>query len=149
MFTVSTEDARSTLYLLEIGIDDKVILKIGITSKNVKERMIGIASSAFSKYRYMPYIKPKRYRKVDNTRVKEQKILNYCKEYAYTAEHLFGGCTELLDMDLDLLVKVYEDVVAGKELVEDGSVCECGKTMKFEKDGRMCCGHGHDEEYTG
>ena len=144
MWTIQTEDARSILYLLDMELEDKMVRKIGITSKKIEDRLQGIAMSVFSKHRYVPYIRPKRYRKVDNALVKEQKILEYMKEYKWTSEKEFGGHTEMLDVDLDVLVDVYEKVVKGEELLDVGEVCkECGKIKKFEVDGELKCGHKH------
>ena len=144
MWTIQTEDARSILYLLDMELEDKMVRKIGITSKKIEDRLQGIAMSVFSKHRYMPYIRPKRYRKVDNALVKEQKILEYMKEYKWASEKEFGGHTEMLDVDLDVLVDVYEKVVKGEELLDVGEVCEeCGKIKKFEVDGELKCGHKH------
>ena len=144
MWTIQTEDARSILYLQDMELEDKMVRKIGITSKKIEDRLQGIAMSVFSKHRYVPYIRPKRYRKVDNALVKEQKILEYMKEYKWVSEKEFGGHTEMLDVDLDVLVDVYEKVVNGEELLDVGEVCEeCGKIKKFEVDGELKCGHKH------
>ena len=144
MWKVETADARSILYLLDMEIDSKKIRKIGITSKKIEDRLAGIATSIFSKYRYFPWIYPKRFRKVDNALVKEQKILEYMKEYKWESEKKWGGSTETLDVELDVLVDVYERVVKGEELVEDGDRCEvCGKVKKFETEEEMKCGHLH------
>ena len=144
MFEVKVEDARSILYLLDMELEGKKVRKIGITSKRIEDRLVGIATSVFSKHRYFPYIYPKRFRKVDSALVKEQKILEYMKEYKWTSEKEFGGHTEMLDVELDVLVDVYEKVVKGEELLDVGEECkECGKVKKFEVDGTMKCGHLH------
>ena len=144
MFEVKVEDARSILYLLDMELEGKKVRKIGITSKKIEDRLVGIATSVFSKHRYFPYIYPKRFRKVDSALVKEQKILEYMKEYKWTSEKEFGGHTEMLDVELDVLVDVYEKVVKGEELLDVGEECEeCWKVKKFEVDGVMKCGHLH------
>jgi hypothetical protein len=144
MFEVKVEDARSILYLLDMELEGKKVRKIGITSKRIEDRLVGIATSVFSKHRYFPYIYPKRFRKVDSALVKEQKILEYMKEYKWASEKEFGGHTEMLDVELDVLVDVYEKVVKGEELLDVGEECgECGKVKKFEVDGAMKCGHLH------
>lgn len=144
MWTIQTEDARSILYLLDMELEGKKVRKIGITSKKIEDRLVGIATSVFSKHRYFPYIYPKRFRKVDSALVKEQKILEYMKEYKWTSEKEFGGHTEMLDVELDVLVDVYEKVVKGEELLDVGEVCEvCGKVKKFEIDEELKCGHKH------
>lgn len=144
MWTIQTEDARSILYLLDMELEGKKVRKIGITSKKIEDRLVGIATSVFSKHRYFPYIYPKRFRKVDSALVKEQKILEYMKEYKWTSEKEFGGHTEMLDVELDVLVDVYEKVVKGEELLDVGDKCEvCGKVKKFEVDGELKCGHKH------
>ena len=144
MWTIKTNDARSILYLLDMELDGKKVRKIGITSKSIEQRLTGIATSVFSKYRYFPYIYPKRYRKVDSALVKEQMILEYMKEYKWVSEKEFGGYTEMLDVELDVLVGVYEKVVKGEDLLDAGEVCkECGKVKKFLVEGELKCGHKH------
>ena len=146
MWVVSTEDKRSIVYLLDMELEGKKIRKIGITSKKIEERLQGIAMSIFSKHRYVPYIKPVKYQKVVNALAMEQKILKYMEEYKWTSEKQWGGCTETLDVELDILVDVYEKVQKGEELVEVGEVCDsCGKIKKFVVDGEMLCGHKHKE----
>ena len=50
----------------------------------------------------------------------------------------------MLDVELDVLVDVYEKVVKGEELLDVGEVCEeCGKIKKFEVNGELKCGHKH------
>ena len=149
MFKVSTKDARDTLYLLEMEVEGERMLKIGITSKKFEERLQSIAMSIYNKHRYVPWIRPKRFRKVDSALVKEQKLLEYFKEYKFETEKQWGGYTETIQLDMDIVVEAYEKVVKGEELVEDGEVCWCGKIKKFEVEGEMCCGYKHKESTEG
>ena len=146
MFTITndTTEVKNILYLLEIDLDDKKVLKFGITSRKIEDRVCEILTSVFKSYRYFPRIYPKRFRRVENNYEKEQQILSYLSEYKYVSEQSFGGHTELVEMDLDIAVSLYEQVEKGVVLIEEGPACDtCGKVKKFEYEGRACCGHGH------
>lgn len=147
MFTVTTKvdpPGLGILYLLEIDLDERSIIKIGITNRKIESRVCDILTSIFKSYRYFPKIYPKRFSKVEDNFGKEQMLLSYLSEYKYKSEMPFGGCTELVEMDLDLAVQVYEKVKNGIDLVKNEELCEtCNKAKNFEVEGRACCGHGH------
>lgn len=150
MFTVTTKETKTStkgiLYLLVISIDEKDVIKIGVTNRDkIEDRVCEILVSIFKSYRFFPMLYPKRFSKVDNNYEKEQKLLSYLSEYKYESKAKFGGSTELVDMDLDIVVDLYDKLkVADVEFNENGNICgECGKVMKFEKDGKACCGYGH------
>ena len=105
-------DTRSTVYLLELDIDGKRVVKVGITSRSINERCLEILGSVFGSYRYFPYCRPKRFRKVNDAVGIEQKLLEQFKEFKYEPEHKFSGYTELLDIEVDKVVDVYEKLVA-------------------------------------
>lgn len=156
MFKVSTKELNKEqiLYLLVLEIDNKQVCKIGITSRNIEDRVVEILASHFIAYRFFPYCRPKRFKKIANTYEKEQELLEYFKEYKYVPECSFGGSTELVsDISLDVLVSVYEDTYKGIELnKESHGICTvCGKEKKFrwvdedtEEESFVCgnkCGH--------
>lgn len=146
MFTITNDIAsiRNILYILEIDLDDKKVIKIGVTSRKIEDRVCEIVTSIFKTYRYFPKVYPKRFRKVEDNLDKEQFLLKYLEEYKYVSDNSFGGHTELVMMDLDLVADLYDRLERGEDIKTDGEVCEeCGKIMKFEKEGRYCCGHGH------
>ena len=123
MFKVSKDkvkDKPQILYLLEMHIDDKVIVKIGITGRDIADRVVEITQSCFASYRYFPYVRPKRFRKVDDAFKYEQMLLEYFSKWAYKSEHRFSGSTELVEVPLEDVVEMYE------YLLEKGELPECG-----------------------
>ena len=152
--TVETKisDKDTILYLLELDVDGQRVQKIGITSRKIEDRVCEILTSYFKGRRYFPYCKPKRYRKVDDAYKHEQQLLGWLKEYSCTIEKKFSGCTELVQMDLDVLVDLYEKVIAGEEMIVDqwASCPVCGKDKKFSVviDGKekKVCGHKCEEK---
>lgn len=114
------EEDPGILYLVHFKLDEKDLVKIGVTSRTIEERVSEILISIFKKYREFPYCRPKRFRKTGNVYEKEAILHNYFKEYSYTPEKKFSGSTEFFDIPLDDAVKVYEDLLNGKELYESG-----------------------------
>ena len=124
MFTITNnvEGIRNILYVLEIDLDDKKVIKIGITSRKIEERVCEIVTSIFKTYRYFPKVYPKRFRKVEDNLDKEQFLLKYLEEYKYMSDNSFGGHTELVMMDLDLVADLYDRLERGEEIKTDGKV---------------------------
>lgn len=144
---VSTEAAakpEAMLYLLELEIDGTTVYKIGITSRKIEERVTEILSSHFGIYRYFPYCRPKRFRKLENAYEHEQALHKYLKEYQYHPYNKFDGSTELFTgVNLDVLVELCENAYEGTvvEEREEYELCEvCGKEKKFVQDEQVTCG---------
>lgn len=106
------------VYVLEIEVDGKRVVKVGLTTKKIEERVVQILTSHFKAYRHFPYCRPKRFRKTDNIYEKEQKILRYFEDKRYKSELKFDGCTELLDVPLEAVVEIYEKVTRDQEIGE-------------------------------
>lgn len=121
MFKVSTKDIDKNkkdgiVYVLDIDVDGKQLVKIGITGRKIEDRVVEILTSHFHAYREFPRCRPKRYRKTTEMYVKEQMLLNYFSGYKYDTEKKFGGCQELVDVPLDVVVSYYERVLDGEML---------------------------------
>ena len=100
------------LYILELDVDGKRVVKVGLTRRdNICERVCEITTSYFQQYRYFPYVRPKRFRHVANVYAKEQYILKYFRDKKYKSEKKFSGCEELLDVDVEQVVQVYEQLI--------------------------------------
>ena len=116
MFKVSrglVKEDEGIVYLLEIHLEDKVLVKIGITQRKIEERVVEILASIFQKYRLFPYCRPKRFKKTDRIFEKEAELHRYFKDRSYKTEHKFGGSSEMFDIPLDEAVEVYEKVLKG------------------------------------
>lgn len=121
MFKVSTKnlsDEEGIVYLLEIHMESKVLVKIGVTQRSVGERAAEILLSAFNKYRCFFYCRPKRFTKTDEIYKKEAMLHKYFDGRRYTTQHKFGGSSEMFDIPLDEAVDVYERVLKGEDVNE-------------------------------
>lgn len=117
---LSLEEDVGILYLVYFELDGKQLVKIGVTARTIEERVSEILVSIFKKYREFPYCRPKRFRKTGNVYEKEAQLHEYFREYNYEPAKKFSGSTEFFDIPLDDVVKVYENLLDGKDLDEGG-----------------------------
>lgn len=113
------EEDVGILYVAYFELEGKPLVKIGVTSRTIEERISEILVSIFKKYREFPYCRPKRFRKTGNVYEKEAQLHEYFKNYSYTTANKFSGSTEFFDIELDKVVEVYENLLNGKPLYED------------------------------
>ena len=122
MFKVSTKAVSSEkgiLYILLVHLEDKDLVKIGITTRpKIEDRVVEILTSIFQQYRRFPYCYPKRFKKTDKILDKEARLHKYFEDYKYTTEHSFSGHTEFFDIELDIVVDAYERLLKGEDLAE-------------------------------
>jgi hypothetical protein len=120
MFKVSTKNMKEDegiVYLLEIELEDRLLVKIGVTArKKVEDRVVEILTGIWKKYRIFPRCYVKRYRKTSEIFNKETILHRYFKDYQYETKHIFGGSTEMFDISLDSAVEAYEKVLKGEQL---------------------------------
>ena len=112
----SLEEDLGILYVVHFRLDDKDLIKIGVTARTVEERVAEILVSIFKRYRCFPYAYPKRFRVTSNVYEKEAILHKYFKEYNYTPEKVFSGSTEFFDVPMDKVVTAYENLLNGKAL---------------------------------
>jgi hypothetical protein len=114
--TPDIEEDIGILYLVHFKLDDKDLVKIGVTTRNIEDRVSEILVSIFKKYREFPYCRPKRFRKTSNVYEKEAILHEHFKDYNYIPKKKFGGSTEFFDIPLDMVVESYENLLEGKPL---------------------------------
>lgn len=114
----SCKQDEGILYLLYIELEGIPLVKIGITTRSIEERVSQLLVSIFTRYRIFPFCNPKRFRKTDNIKKKEKALHEYFKEYRYHTTNKFGGHTEMFDVPLSVAVEAYEKVINGEELGE-------------------------------
>ncbi|AGM46844.1 hypothetical protein BZG00_15360 [Salinivibrio kushneri] len=103
------------LYILFFRMEDKELVKIGVTSRDdIEIRVSEILVSIFKKYREFPYCRPKRFRKTEKVFEKERFLHKYFEKRRYTTAKKFSGSTEFFEVPLDEVVQVYEDLLEGK-----------------------------------
>lgn len=106
------------LYVVQFNLEDKELVKIGVTSRTIEDRVSEILVSIFGKYREFPYCRPKRFRKTEDMYGKESILHEYFKDRRYTPSKKFSGSTEFFDVPLDEVVEVYEKLLAGENIYE-------------------------------
>lgn len=122
-FKVSTKDKLiqsdiGILYVVCFTLEGKDLVKIGITTRKIEDRVSEILVSIFKKYREFPYCRPKRFKTTTEIFEKEALLHEHFKDYKYIPSKKFSGSTEFFDIPLDLVVEAYENLLEGKELNE-------------------------------
>ena len=112
------KEGLDILYIVHFNLDGKDLVKIGVTSRNIEDRVSEILVSIFKKYREFPYCRPKRFQKTEAVYEKEALLHKHFKEYSYTPKKKFSGSTEFFDIPLDTVVTAYENLLAGKQFEE-------------------------------
>jgi hypothetical protein len=112
------EEDVGILYVVYFRLDEKDLVKIGVTGRTVEERVSEILVSIFKKYREFPYCRPKRFRKTGNVYEKEALLHKYFEDRNCKPDKVFSGSTEFFDVPLEEVVHVYENLLEGRELDE-------------------------------
>ena len=99
------------LYVVLFELEGKSLVKIGVTSRSIEDRVTEILSSIFKKYRLFPYCYPKRFRQTPMAYEKEAILHKHFAEYSYCTENKFSGSTEFFDVPLELVVDAYEELL--------------------------------------
>ena len=113
---VDIVEDEGILYLIEMDVDGKRVVKIGLTRRpTIDDRLAEIAIAHFKAYRQINYMRPKRFRKTSNVLQKEQLLLGYFADRKYESALHFSGCTELVDVDIMEVVQKYEEIIDVKD----------------------------------
>tara|TARA_B110000908_G_scaffold166475_1_gene217679 strand:- start:247 stop:621 length:375 start_codon:yes stop_codon:yes gene_type:complete len=106
------------LYLVCFNLEGKDLVKIGVTTRKIEDRVSEILVSIFKKYREFPYCRPKRFKKTCDIFEKESVLHEHFKEYRYITKNKFSGSTEFFDVPLHEVIEAYENLLEGKPLDE-------------------------------
>jgi len=115
---LSLEEDVGILYIVYFELEGKQLVKIGVTTRAIEDRVSEILVSIFKKYREFPYCRPKRFRKTGNVYEKEAQLHQYFKQHNYELKNKFSGSTEFFDVPLEEVVEVYEQLLKGKAIDE-------------------------------
>jgi hypothetical protein len=99
------------VYVLEISLEDKVLIKVGVTSRKIEDRVSEILVAIWKKYRVFPQCYVKKYSTVVDPYGMETTLHQMLDQYRYTPEHSFGGSTEMFLVDTSTVVEYYEKVL--------------------------------------
>lgn len=116
---IDLEDDQGILYVVHFRLEDRDLVKIGVTTRTIEERVSEILVSIFKKYREFPYCRPKRFRKTGCVYEKEAQMHEYFKEYSFAPSKKFSGSTEFFDVALDTVVEVYENLLNGEDILDE------------------------------
>lgn len=107
-----SEENVERLYVLEITVDGKVVYKIGKASgHSSKQRMLQIIGSYFDVYRVTPVVKIVKDKVCTDVFKKETMCHQELVEYRFRPEKVFSGCTELFDVDKEVVLEVYKRIL--------------------------------------
>ena len=98
------------LYILLVKLEDKELVKIGITSRPIAERVCEILTSIWVRYRIFPETYVKKYKEVIDYKHKEYLLHEKFKDSQYKTKHKFSGSTEFFDVSLEDVVKAYDEL---------------------------------------
>lgn len=105
------------LYVLVIHLEDKELIKVGITQRaKIEDRVSEILIGIFKQYRIFPYCKPKKFTTVEDVFKKESEMHKYLEQYRYVTEHSFGGHSEFFHVELDVVLDAYERLLKGEDI---------------------------------
>ena len=107
------------LYILKMYLGDKnemeCVYKIGITARKTRPletRMAEIATDHYQKFRYMPYIEPRKFKKTPYYFELEAHMHQKFKDCQYVPEKKFDGSTELFIINDEAeLISYYNTVM--------------------------------------
>ena len=108
------------LYVLLFELEGKPLVKIGVTTRTIEERVSEILVSIFKKYRRFPYCYPKRFSKTSDIFYKESQLHEHFADRSYKPAKKFSGYTEFFDVPLDEVVEAYENIIRGPSTSERG-----------------------------
>jgi hypothetical protein len=125
---INTSDVGSDngiVYVLQIKLEDKLLVKIGITNRSkVEQRVSEILIGIWKKYRVFPECYVKRFKTTTDIAKKEQFLHEYFHRYRYETLHEFGGHTEFFYCPLEQVVEVYDQLLAGEPISIDQTAIE-------------------------
>lgn len=99
------------VYMLLIDIDGKTVIKIGTTNRCALKRALEIAEVIHGAYKFLPKIQILINERTHNNYAVEAALLAKLKEYKYTPDYEFDGCSELVMCDTAVAISAYRDCI--------------------------------------
>ena len=135
------KEGKKIVYLLHFTLVDGVnIVKIGITTRDIYDRVVEILLSFYHQYRYFPQCKPIKFSQNDNYFKIESSLHRYFKPFKWNSEHSFDGSNEMFMIDPDVAKTAYQDIMNGI-VIEDYNIyptseelCSVIELEKYVKD---------------
>lgn len=114
IFTVDTSSfvKAGIVYILEVQLEDKLLVKVGYTSRDkVEDRICEILVGIWKRYRVFPQCYVKRYKEVPNPTQIEAQLHRDLNEFRYKTKYKFSGSTEFFSVPLDTVVDLYDKLL--------------------------------------
>ena len=102
---------RGIVYVLLFELEGKTLIKIGVTTRSIEERVAEILVSIFQRYRVFPLCNPRRFTTTTNIYGKEKKLHELFKAHNHRPDKKFSGYTEFFDVPVDLVTEAYDKLV--------------------------------------
>lgn len=109
------EESEGIVYILQIRLEERELVKIGVTTRDrVEDRVCEVLTAIWKRYRVFPECTVKRYRRTVDIYGKESYLHRAFKEFKYSTLHKFGGSTEMFLLDIEDVVSVYDELIPKK-----------------------------------
>ena len=110
--TTSLKDKPGIVYVAEFTLDDKQLVKIGVTTRdNVEDRITEILTAMWKRYRYFPRCYVKRFKKVNRPYAMERELHSIFNDKHCNMEYNFSGSCEFFEIDKEEVAKVYDEII--------------------------------------
>jgi hypothetical protein len=101
---------KGIVYVLQLNLEDKQLIKIGITTRKIEERVVEILTAIWKKYRVFPECHVARYCAIDSYLAMEKYLHEHYKEFKYDCEHKWSGNTEIFLLDIEEVKNKYDEI---------------------------------------
>lgn len=109
--TKDIEEPKGIVYVLNLRLEEQSLVKVGVTTRRIEERVCEILTSIWKRYRVFPECVVKRYKTTPDMFKKESLIHSCLAEHRYTTKFVFSGSTEIFNCSLDKVVGIYDEIV--------------------------------------
>jgi hypothetical protein len=110
-------DDPGILYVVQFDLEERPLIKIGVTTRQIEDRISEILVSIFKQYREFPYCRPKRFTRTFDIYSKEARMHEFFKDYSYLPKKRFSGCTEFFDVPLEDVAVAYDALLVRDKLM--------------------------------
>ena len=99
---------NGTVYVLEIELEGRKLIKIGATSRTAKVRCLEILGEIETEYGYFPKTKLLKQLTCKDYYKVEAALHKRFKDKQYKTQHEFSGCSELFEITKADIMEVYD-----------------------------------------
>lgn len=112
------------VYMLQIDIDGRSVIKIGTTNRCALKRALEISEVIHGAYKFLPKIQILINERTQNNYAVEAALLAKLKEYKYVPMFEFDGCSELVECDHAIAISAYRECIDADYPAEERKLIE-------------------------